>query len=158
VDFLNAIYNAADVGVNTCKGEGHGLVNHEHAGCRVAQVVPDHTSTKEIFEGAGRLIRCDHVDVDTNYAREMPCPSSDHLAEILTDLYENREKLDETARLCYERATSPYYDWDNIAPQFAGLFQEVLDGSYGAAHDVAEAQPPAKITPRSKRKKKRLGT
>jgi hypothetical protein len=76
----------------------------------------------------------------------------------LTDLYENREKLDETARLCYERATSPYYDWDNIAPQFAGLFQEVLDGSYGAAHDVAEAQPPAKITPRSKRKKKRLGT
>jgi glycosyltransferase involved in cell wall biosynthesis len=158
VDFLNAIYNAADVGVNTCKGEGHGLVNHEHAGCRVAQVVPDHTSTKEIFEGAGRLIRCDHVDVDTNYAREMPCPSSDHLAEILTDFYENREKLDETARLCYERATSPYYDWDNIAPQFAGLFQEVLDGSYGAAHDVTEAQPPAEITPRSKRKKKRLGT
>ena len=157
VDFLNAIYNAADVGVNTCKGEGHGLVNHEHAGCRVAQVVPDHTSTKEIFEGAGRLIRCDHVDVDTNYAREMPCPSSDHLAEILTDLYENREKLDETARLCYERATAPCYDWDNIAPQFAGLFQEVLDGSYGVTHDTTEPQPQEAPMPRSKRKKKRLG-
>ena len=157
VDFLNAIYNAADVGVNTCKGEGHGLVNHEHAGCRVAQVVPDHTSTKEIFEGAGRLIRCDHVDVDTNYAREMPCPSSDHLAEILTDLYENREKLDETARLCYERATAPCYDWDNIAPQFAGLFQEVLDGSYGVTHDTTEPQPQGAPVPRNKRKKKRLG-
>lgn len=160
VDFLNAIYNAADVGVNTCKGEGHGLVNHEHAGCRVAQVVPDHTSTKEIFEGAGRLIRCDHVDVDTNYAREMPCPSSDHLAEILTDLYENREKLDETARLCYERATAPCYDWDNIAPQFAGLFQEVLDGSYGDAHSAQEVEVVSKQVKgkkKEKRKKRLVG-
>ena len=160
VDFLNAIYNAADVGVNTCKGEGHGLVNHEHAGCRVAQVVPDHTSTKEIFEGAGRLIRCDHVDVDTNYAREMPCPSSDHLAEILTDLYENREKLDETARLCYERATSPCYDWDNIAPQFGGLFQEVLDGSYGGAHlaqKAADKNMKEKGKKKEKRKKRLVG-
>jgi glycosyltransferase involved in cell wall biosynthesis len=158
VDFLNAIYNAADVGVNTCKGEGHGLVNHEHAGCRVAQVVPDHTSTKEIFEGAGRLIRCDHVDVDTNYAREMPCPSADHLAEILTDLYENREKLDETARLCYERATSPCYDWDNIAPQFAGLFQEVLEGSYGEAHSTpVEVKENKKEKKKEKRKKRLVG-
>ncbi len=157
VDFLNAIYNAVDVGVNTCKGEGHGLVNHEHAGCRVAQVVPDHTSTKEIFEGAGRLIRCDHVDVDTNYAREMPCPSSDHLAEILTDLYEHREKLDKTARLCYERATSPRYDWDHIAPQFAGLFKEVLNDTYDALHDAHLPQHEDETSiPRNKRKKKHL--
>jgi glycosyltransferase involved in cell wall biosynthesis len=129
VSMLNQIYNSVDVGVNTCKGEGHGLVNHEHASCRVAQVVPNHTSCKEIFEGYGRLIRCDHIDVDTNFNREMPCPSADHLAEILNDLYDNREKLDATAELCYERATDPMYKWDNIAKQFGGLFEEVLNGS-----------------------------
>ena len=59
---LNIIYNAADVGVNTCKGEGHGLVNHEHAACGVAQVVPNHTSLKEIFEGAGVLIENAFID------------------------------------------------------------------------------------------------
>jgi len=148
VDFLNSIYNAVDVGVNSCKGEGHGLVSHEHAACRVAQVVPAHTSCKEIFEGYGRLIRCDHVDVDTNYGREMPCPSSDHLAEILTDLYEHRDKLEATAELCYLRATDPCYRWDTVAKQFEGVFQEVMAGGFEEIHDVREEK---------KRKKEKVG-
>ena len=152
VDFLNAIYNAVDIGVNTCKGEGWGLVNFENAACRVAQVVPDHTSCKEIFEGAGRLIRCDHVDVDTNYAREMPCPSSDHLAEILTDLYENREKLDETAELCYQRVTDKRFDWDTVASQFGGIFEDVLTGT---DHTIEQKAP--KGEEKKKKKKVRRG-
>jgi hypothetical protein len=127
VEMLETIYQCADVGVNTCKGEGWGLVNFEHAACQVAQVVPDHTSCKEIFEGYGKLIRCDHVDVDTNFAREMPCPSADHLAEILTELYEDREKLDAVAELCYLRATDEQFNWDTVASQFGGVFQEVLN-------------------------------
>ena len=140
VDFLNTIYNAVDVGVNTCKGEGWGLVSHEHAACRVAQVVPNHTSCKEIFEGYGRLIRCDHVDVDTNYSREMPCPSSDHLAAILTALYEDREKLAATAELCYLRATDERFSWDTIAHQFGEVFQEVLK----PVVETTETQPKKK--------------
>lgn len=140
VDFLNAIYNAVDVGVNTCKGEGWGLVSHEHAACRVPQVVPNHTSCKEIFEGYGRLIRCDHVDVDTNYSREMPCPSSDHLAAILTELYEDREKREATAELCYLRATEERFNWDTIAHQFNEVFQEVLN----PVVETPETQPKKK--------------
>ena len=140
VEFLNTIYNAVDVGVNTCKGEGWGLVSHEHAACRVAQVVPNHTSCKEIFEGYGRLIRCDHVDVDTNYSREMPCPSSDHLAAILTALYEDREKLAATAELCYLRATDERFSWDTIAHQFGEVFQEVLT----TVVETTETQPKKK--------------
>ena len=140
VDFLNTIYNAVDVGVNTCKGEGWGLVSHEHAACRVAQVVPDHTSCKEIFEGYGRLIRCDHVDVDTNYSREMPCPSSNHLAAVLTDLYEDKEKREATAELCYLRATDERFNWDTIAHQFEEVFQEVLN----PVVETTETQPKKK--------------
>ena len=127
LEMLNTIYNAADVGVNTCKGEGWGLVSFEQAACKVAQVVPGHTSCKEIFEGYGRLIRCDHIDVDTNYSREMPCPSTSHLTEILVDLYENRDKLEATAELCYERVTDPRFEWQNIAAQFSGILQDALN-------------------------------
>jgi len=153
VNMLNNIYNAVDVGVNTCKGEGWGLVNFEHAACRVAQVVPAHTSCREIFEGYGRLIRCDHVDVDVNYAREMPCPSSDHLAEILTDLYENREKLDATAELCYERVTDKQFDWDTVASQFGGVFEDVLNG---VDHSIEE-EPAPKKKKKVKREKRLVG-
>jgi glycosyltransferase involved in cell wall biosynthesis len=148
VNMLNTIYNSVDIGVNTCKGEGWGLVSHEHAACRVAQVVPDHTSCKEIFEGYGKLIRCDHIDVDTNYAREMPCPSSDHLTEILNELYEDRSLLQATADACYERATDPQFDWDTVASQFGGIFEDVLNE---VDHSIEEEAPVAK---KKKKKKK----
>ena len=145
VEMLETIYQAVDVGVNTCKGEGWGLVNFEHAACRVAQVVPDHTSCKEIFEGYGKLIRCDHVDVDTHFAREMPCPSAEHLAEILNELYEDRDKLDAVAELCYLRATDDQFNWDTVAAQFSGVFQEVLN----------PPKPEVSLEPKGKKGKKK---
>jgi hypothetical protein len=108
-------------------------------------VVPDHTSCKEIFEGYGRLISCNHIDVDTNFAREMPCPSSKHLTAILNELYEDRDKLDAVAELCYLRATDEQFNWDTVAAQFDGVFQEVLN-------PVLEAE--ALIEPKKKKKKK----
>lgn len=126
VEMLNTIYNVADVGINTTKGGGWELVNFEHAACRVAQVVSDHTSTKEIFEGYGKLIKCDHIDVDPNYGREMPCPSVEHLVEILVELYEDRNELERVAQACYGRVTEDQFKWDNISDQFDGVFREVL--------------------------------
>jgi glycosyltransferase involved in cell wall biosynthesis len=127
VDMLNTIYNACDVGVNTCKGEGWGLVNFEHAACGVPQVVPNHTSCKEIFEGYGELIRCDHIDVDTNYAREMPCPSSEHLTEILDDLYQGKGYRELVGQRCRERVLDPQFSWDTVASQFGGIFEDVMN-------------------------------
>lgn len=141
VDMLNDIYNACDVGVNTCKGEGWGLVNFEHAACGVAQIVPNHTSCKEIFEGCTELIRCDHIDVDPNYSREMPCPSSEHLTELLDDLYQNPDIEKKVADACYKRVTDPRFSWDTVASEFGGIFEDVL------------SQKPETVTePKEKRK------
>jgi hypothetical protein len=145
VEFLNCIYNAADIGINTTKGGGWELVNFENAACRVAQVVPDHTSTKEIFEGYAPLIRCDHVDVDTNMAREMPCPSDQHLAQILANLYDDREYLNSVADACYKRVTDPQFSWDSVASQFGGVFQEVMEGG----------EPEVEEKPKKKKKEKK---
>ena len=150
---LNTIFNAADVGINTCKGEGWGLVSFEHAACKIAQIVPDHTSCKEIFEGYGRLIRCDHVDVDTNYGREMPCPSTEHLVEILNDLYKNKEKLEAIAELCYERATDKQFSWNTIGAQFGGVFEDALKN---IDHSVIKPKPKRK--PKKRQPKREIGT
>jgi glycosyltransferase involved in cell wall biosynthesis len=155
VDTLRAIYNCADVGINTTKGGGWELVNFEHAACRVAQVVPDHTSTKEIFQGVGKLIRCDHIDVDTNYSREMPCPSTDHLVEILNNLYWSRDGLQATAERCYARVTEERFSWDVIASQFGGVFQEVLEDRF-RDHDIVETPEPTKVKKKDKKRKKQL--
>jgi glycosyltransferase involved in cell wall biosynthesis len=158
VDMLNDIYNVADIGVNTCKGEGWGLVNFEHAACRVAQVVPDHTSCKEIFQGCAPLIRCDHVDVDVNYGREMPCPSDESLAEILEDLYEDKEYRAEVAEKCYQHVTSIQFSWDTIASQFGGIFEDVLNEVDHAVAPPQEEQEATKkkYVKKSKRPKHEL--
>ena len=155
VEMLNTIYNVADVGINTTKGGGWELVNFEHAACGVAQVVSDHTSTKEIFEGHGKLIRCDHVDVDHNYGREMPCPSVEHLVEILVELYEDRDELARVAQACYGRVTEDQFKWDNIADQFDGVFQEVLQ--VGPLVGAESVSPKKKGMCKKKRKKVPIG-
>lgn len=144
-ELLNVIYNTADVGVNTCKGEGWGLVNFEHAACKVAQVVPDHTSCKEIFEGTGELISSLHWDVDTNLGRIMPCPDDDHLAEILAKYYEDRDLLSQVGQACFDRVTDIQFDWETVASQFNEVFQEILK--------VQEQAKPRIIKPKKKKEK-----
>ncbi len=124
VDLLRMIYATADVGINTSKGEGWGLVNHEHAACQVAQVVSNNTSSKEIFDGYGRCIDIEHIDVDMNFGRQMPVPSADHLASILEELYEDRKLLASYAKRCYDRALEAQFQWNTIALQFGQAFEE----------------------------------
>jgi hypothetical protein len=49
--FLNIIYNACDIGINTSMGEGWGLVSFEMASLGIPQVVPNFSSYPEIFGG-----------------------------------------------------------------------------------------------------------
>ena len=47
--FLNIIYNAADIGINTSMGEGWGLVSFEMASLGIPQIVPNFSSYPELF-------------------------------------------------------------------------------------------------------------
>jgi hypothetical protein len=48
-EFINVMYNAADVGLNTCCGEGFGLTNMEHACLGKSQVVTAVPAFREIL-------------------------------------------------------------------------------------------------------------
>ena len=110
-------------------------------------MVPDHTSCKEIFDGAGLLIKSLHADVDTNFGRIMPCPDDNHLAELLGKLYDDRTLLDKVAQDCYDRVTDTCFNWDTIAEQFDDVFQEVIA--------KGEAEKPQIVKPKSRRNKKK---
>ena len=125
IDKLNVVYNACDVGINTCIGEGWGLVNFEHAATGVAQVVPDHTSMKEIFNGV-RRIAIESWEVDRNYGLDRGIPSASDLAAILNEYYHDREALNRNAQWCYDMACSSKYEWGNIGKDMAGIINNVL--------------------------------
>jgi D-inositol-3-phosphate glycosyltransferase len=125
VEQLNKVYNAVDVGVNTCLGEGWGLVNTEHASTGVAQIVPDHTSLKEIFSDIPR-IAIESWQTDCNYGLERGQPSPDHLAELLNSYYENRSLLREVGDWCYERMHQPEFSWEAVQKKMVGILESML--------------------------------
>ena len=125
IEQLNQVYNACDVGVNTCLGEGWGLVNTEHAATGVAQIVPDHTSLQEIFDGV-RRIAIESWETDRNYGLERGQPSPDDLAGILNYYYHNREELQMAGEWCYERVHQEPYTWPYIQKQMLNIVNEVL--------------------------------
>lgn len=57
---LNYLYNMVDLNINTCSGEGWGLIPCEVSLCGVPQIVPDNTAHPEIFKSV-RMIKCDEI-------------------------------------------------------------------------------------------------
>ena len=116
LETLNALYNTFDVMVNTAGGEGWGLTPFESASCKVPQIVPDWSATKEIWEGRGLLTRVSgvrHMDSKINLAH---CQIDEKdLADQLQFLYDNPEEARAIGEACYEETTKDIYNWDNIA-------------------------------------------
>ena len=122
---LNKVYNAVDIGINTCIGEGWGLVNTEHAATGVAQVVPDHTSLKEIFNDVPR-IDCHGSETDRNYGLERPLPEPESLAEILSYYYDDRDALSAAGEWCKARINEEQFTWPVITNTMLGIINDLL--------------------------------
>lgn len=53
---INLLYNACDVGINTCDGEGFGLCNFEHAAVGKPQILPALGGITDIFDSECSLL------------------------------------------------------------------------------------------------------
>ena len=126
IEQLNKVYNSVDIGLNTCIGEGWGLVNTEHAAAGVAQVVPDHTSLKEIFNDIPR-IDCNGSETDRNYGLERLLPDPSSVADILNYYYEDRNALKAAGNWCYERIHEKQFTWPVITKKLLRIVSEVLN-------------------------------
>ena len=142
IEQLNKVYNAVDVGVNTCIGEGWGLVNTEHAATGVAQLVPDHTSLKEIFKDMPR-IPIESWEVDRNYGLDRGQPSPSALASLLTQYYEDRELLASVGQQCYERIHETELTWPAVTSKMEAIVKRLL--TQPAATEFKGFGTPARI-------------
>jgi glycosyltransferase involved in cell wall biosynthesis len=125
IEQLNKVYNAVDIGINTCIGEGWGLVNSEHAATGTVQVVPDHTSLKEIFNDIPR-IACNGSETDRNYGLERLLPDPSSVATILNDYYEDRSGLQKAGQWCHDRIHEKQFTWPVITKKMLRIVDEVL--------------------------------
>lgn len=119
VKILNAIYNAADVHINTSEGEGWGLTSHEGAMCNVPQIVPAHSACLELFQGQGVIMPISYQQYDLETLRLWSVVSPATVARSLEWVYANPVDAGELANDAYDDLTE--LTWTAIAKRFEGL-------------------------------------
>jgi len=127
---INDIYNAADVGINTCMGEGFGLCNMEQAALGIPQVVSNVGGLSDIFKDGGSIlidpvvsITCpNHTD---GHNGDLEICHPDDFAKGLEYYFSNpdKQKRDGEKIAAHIRKT---YQWSNILP----CLKIILDDLY----------------------------
>ena len=124
-ELLNLIYNATDVGINTANGEGWGLVPFEHASCKKPQVLPNHTSSADIWKGSALLVDVAAWIYDKDLGVERGIVDVKDAALKLTELYEDKTYYEKVAQNCFNVTQNPSYRWDRIAEGFNKAVEEL---------------------------------
>lgn len=123
---LNSIYNACDVGINTCSAEGWGLVSFEHAATGAAQLVPNHTGCGELWNGHAEMMEPVMSITHRNDLTEQHLLSPRTVAETLERIYQDPAHLYEMSLAAFRNATQEAYDWHHISARWESLFQAEL--------------------------------
>lgn len=127
---INILYNACDVGINTCDGEGFGLCNFDHAGVGVPQIVPDLGGFKDFFVDGESAIMVEPVlslyaeNGNTSVGGETLLCSYKDFSDGIIDLYQNedmRKKYGEKAR----STIVENYKWNEIAQKLVNIVKEI---------------------------------
>lgn len=117
-DGLNDLYNACDVGINTCVGEGFGLCNIEHACIGKPQIVSGVGALTDIFTNeyatiikpSAELYISEALDFHQGYIKIC---SSDDFADAMERYYMDRELAKQHGHRAREVLTSKY-NWSTI--------------------------------------------
>jgi glycosyltransferase involved in cell wall biosynthesis len=124
---LNLIYNACDVGLNTCSSEGWGLVSFEHGATRAAQILPRQAALEELWSGQAEMLEPALCVTEPGSLTDSYLITPEEVAKKLERLYRDPAYLDSLAALALVNARRPEYRWENIANRWGEVFSEVLN-------------------------------
>lgn len=121
-EHMNELYNACDVGINSCLGEGFGLCNAEHASLNKVQVVTNIGGLSDIFLGYSEML-VDPVAFftitntqDQHNGDAYVCRAED-FAEKLYYFYKNPEERKKLGNKIGKHIREKY-DWEKILDIF----------------------------------------
>lgn len=123
---LNAIYNAADVGVNTSSSEGWGLVAFEHAATGAAQIVPDTQVLRSLWQEAAVFLPPVATMTYTGDHTTGVVVSPEGVAAALERLYADAAWRGEMAERARGRATDPGLRPEAVAARWREVLRSVL--------------------------------
>ena len=125
----NVLYNVADVGINTCDGEGFGLCNFEQAAIGIPQIVPRIGGFKYVFDPSFVSFVDPRVSLYVDSTRdgvggEAQLSYPEDYADAIIRYYTRREMAQEHGRTG-RAAILSRFGWDKIATHFVDILKAV---------------------------------
>ena len=126
---INALYNACDVGVNTCLGEGFGLTSVEHACLGKPQIVTDTGALGDIFRCAPvpPVKPYTHLQVVTaldDHRGVLDIPDAPTIAARMADVYKRYDEYEKKCRTFADTLRNKF-DWDEIKTELVAQVSKV---------------------------------
>ena len=130
VEYMNALYNIADINLSTTLGEGFGLSMVEAMACKTINVFPKNTAITEILQDErGILVECgnkpNHMvmngPLDNNLLR--PTVDIEDLFTKILWVYRNPEEVAKMIETAYKFAEENL-KWDDLVKKFDQLIRE----------------------------------
>jgi glycosyltransferase involved in cell wall biosynthesis len=126
---INILYNVADVGINTCDGEGFGLCNFQQAAIGTPQIVPYIGGFRDFFSNERAIVIQPKFNLYIETSRDGVGGESElcdwrDFADAINFLYANPEKATELGQNAREYILEKY-KWSDIANTFYDIVREV---------------------------------
>jgi glycosyltransferase involved in cell wall biosynthesis len=119
---INVLYNCADVGLNTCDGEGWGLCNFEHGAIGVPQIIPNVGGFKDYFDIKNSFLVTPKWSYYSDMSRDIVsgeaevCDIDDYI-RMMEHAYKNKNLLEKFGKKARELILEKY-KWDDKAKAF----------------------------------------
>jgi glycosyltransferase involved in cell wall biosynthesis len=169
----NILYNVADIGINTCDGEGFGLCNFEQAAIGIPQIVSKLGGFLDFFDEKNSIMPEPKMAYYVDHSRDMVageallCNYIDFVEAIET-YYFNKEIREKHSKAARSKILTDY-KWQNIADKLHSIIYRVLNkpvpNSINLLEEVekidnlqskAEVQAPPPISKLKKKKQKEI--
>jgi hypothetical protein len=119
---VNVLYNCADIGINTCDGEGFGLCNFEHGAIGIPQIIPNVGGFKDCFDIKNSFLVTPKWSYYSDMSRDIVsgeaevCDIDDYI-RMMEHAYKNKSLLEKFGKKARELILEKY-KWDDKAKAF----------------------------------------
>lgn len=138
---INIMYNVADIGINTCAGEGFGLCNFDQAGVGVPQVVPYIGGFRDFFNETNSITIKPSIEIygdtgkDNVGGIEEIC-TADDFTDALERYYLDRNLIIKHGKQA--RTDILKYDWKSKASHLREIVMECTKDFYSSPEDSSK--------------------
>jgi len=130
---INVLYNATDMGLTTCDGEGWGLCSFEQAAVGVPQVAPRLGGFLEFFDDDNATLVQPVMSLYIDSSRDAVggeaqlCNYVDFTEAIETQYQMHKQAgKGQTRDLSFRKRVITEYSWDTIGTKLVGILRQVL--------------------------------